>query len=311
MTTDINLRMTAALDDPARLYRNAMQAMTYGLTAGSLAQYESTFRLWDTFSQAQGWHQFDMSAPNVIAFLESMDITRRTKQARLSHLRKLAKALYTGQPDNVLLESNKAQLEELSIPKDDDGGQQRDGVALTPEQVWDVLRFWPDDTHMGRRNRALLGVMVYAGLRRSEAVAMRWGHIDFETGLLTLPHRKAHDPNEPDIIPFANWPRVKRLLLDWRRCVPDYDWLFVRVSQKDDIGDDEPISGEAVRLICKQTGDFRPHDLRRTLLTNLALGGTPMPVAQKIAGHANIATTGTYFKLKDAEDLKAQIKLKY
>lgn len=311
MTSDITLRPPGALADSATLYRNAMQAMTYGLTAGSRAQYESTFRLWRRWCESQGWHHLDLSAPHVIAFLDSQDITRRTKQARLSHLRKLAKALHNGQPDNVMLESNAGQLEDLGIPKDDDGGTRREGIALTPEQVWHTLRIWPDDTAQGRRNRALLGVLVYAGLRRSEAARMQWAHIDFETGLLTLPHRKAHDPNEPDVIPFANWDTVKKKLLNWRHDILTYTYVFVRVSQTDAIGPDKPISGEAVRLICKQTGDFRPHDLRRTLLTNLAIGGTPMPVAQKMAGHANIATTGKYFKLKDAEDLKAQIRLKY
>ena len=81
-------------------------------------------------------------------------------------------------PPNPALRSNHEQLALLKLPKDDSGGQTRERIALAPDAVHDALRFWPDDTHMGRRNRALLAVLFYTGLRWFEAIALKWRDID-------------------------------------------------------------------------------------------------------------------------------------
>lgn len=170
------------------------------------------------------------------------------------------------------------------------------------------MTHWPANNNLGLRNRALLGVLFYAGLRRSEAVALKWSDIDLDGGFITVRHGKG---DKERIVPLNSENPVD-LLKQWRAIIPDYTYVFVAVTKGGkSIGPDAPISTETVRRICIQSGDFKPHDARRTFITNLISAGTPISGAQAAAGHARGDTTLLYAIIKDANDLKAMMKLPY
>ncbi|MBZ0298945.1 MAG: site-specific integrase [Anaerolineae bacterium] len=287
--------------------RTAFDVLAYGLTETSKRQYQHTFDAWRAWCAATGTPAHDLSAAQVIAFLDRSELARKTKMARLTHLRRLAQTLHTGDVSNPQLRQNYEQLQLLKLPKDDHGGQTRERKALAPDEVYAALQHWPTDTNLGRRNRALLAVLFYAGLRRSELMALQWADVDMGHHLVTVRHGKG---NQERTIPFAS-PKALDLLSRWRACIPHYDFMFVAVNKGDHIQADQPISTETVRRVCLASGDFRPHDARRTLLTNLLTSGTDLPDAQFIAGHANGATTMHYSVVKDANTVKGRIKLNY
>lgn len=243
-------------------------------------------------------------------FLGHSNTANKTQQARLTHLRRLAQTLHTGDVANLVYKQNYEQLRLLKLPRDSNGkrsGQARERKALKPEQVFEAMKHWPDDTNMGKRNQALLGVLFYAGLRRSEAVALRWSDIDLDNDILTVRHGKG---DKERTIPFAR-ERAAELLRVWRQCIPDYEYVFVAVNKGDNIQADKPISTETVRRVCVASGDFKPHDARRTLLTNLLTSGTPLPAAQFIAGHQRPSSTLEYAIVNNANDAKQLIKINY
>jgi site-specific recombinase XerD len=49
--------------------------------------------------------------------------------------------------------------------------------------------------------------------------------------------------------------------------------------------------------------ELAPHTLRRHFATYNAMNGMPLPVLQKILGHARISTTAIYVKDVDLENL--------
>lgn len=61
-----------------------------------------------------------------------------------------------------------------------------------------------------------------------------------------------------------------------------------------------PLSTHQVRVIMREPfyrlgyKDFYPHALRHSFATNICMNGAPLPVAQKMLGHSNIATTERY-----------------
>lgn len=61
-------------------------------------------------------------------------------------------------------------------------------------------------------------MLLYAGLRRSEAVALKWADIDFEAGLLTVRHGKG---NKERTIGFAS-DKAREYLRRWRTEIPTY-----------------------------------------------------------------------------------------
>jgi integrase len=307
-----NRQLVPATDPPGGIAMPVVQAfsiLAYGLSQSSKRQYRHTFDLWLTFCQEHSLAGDDLSAAHVITFLEAQPVARSTKMARLTHLRRLAQALHTGAVGNRLYQQHYEQLKLLTLPKDHDvSGTTRDKKALKPDEVFEALKTWPGDNLLGLRNRALLGVLFYAGLRRSEAVALKWSDIDLDEGMLTVQHGKG---SKARTIPFAGQKAVD-LLQAWRACIPEYTHVFVAVTKAGKtIGPDAPISTETVRRVCLQSGDFRPHDARRTLLTNLLTSGTPLPDAQFIAGHARGDTTMQYAIIRDAQDVKGRVKLNY
>ena len=52
-------------------------------------------------------------------------------------------------------------------------------------------------------------------------------------------------------------------------------------------------------------GKYRLHDLRRSCITNWARCGTPIHVAQKLAGHADIQKTPKFYLSVQEADLQA------
>ena len=54
--------------------------------------------------------------------------------------------------------------------------------------------------------------------------------------------------------------------------------------------------------------DVTIHDLRRTYVTRLVRAGVPLPTVQKLAGHANMATTMRYYTQVDDADLRAGVE---
>ena len=63
--------------------------------------------------------------------------------------------------------------------------------ALKPHEVTRLLDVWRNDPSVkGVRNNAMIPLLVYTGLRRSELVMLRWTDVDAEAGLVTVRHGK-------------------------------------------------------------------------------------------------------------------------
>lgn len=114
----------------------AFSIMEYGLSAGSQRQYKHTFDLWKAHCKKTGIVSDNLSAANVIAFLESQNVARKTKMARLTHLRRIAQMLHTSDVSNRGYQQNYEQLKLLTLPKEgsNKSGQTRERKALKPNE---------------------------------------------------------------------------------------------------------------------------------------------------------------------------------
>ena len=292
----------------------ALDVVLYSLSATSKRQYQHTFKQWLQFAQANGFHPVVLSPEHIIGFIESADLAHRTKSTRLSHLRKLLETMHAQQPDNVQIESWYKQVKLLKVKRNPETSHtEREKHALKPKQIHDAFAVWSGDSKLHKRNRALLAILFYAGLRRSEVAVLQWRDIDLDSGLITVQHGKG---DKARTVPMLSETQ-RECLRDWYDVTQGRTYVFCGMRKGDRLEADKPMSTNAIWNVVKATGEIigidnlAPHDARRTLLTNALQSGANVADAQFIAGHSNPQTTLGYAVVKDAKEVAGRVKLNY
>ena len=161
----------------------------------------------------------------------------------------------------------------------------------------------------GVRDRALMGVMRYCGLRIGEALALRVRDYDAKAGTLRVRKGKTKLAQRvlgvpPVLVPWLDrWLEVRRDLGAKR--AP----MFCLITDGK-VGD--PLSDNAVRKMVKRRGErtgierrVHPHALRHGCAFELAAQNVPMHVIQRVLGHSSLATTSRYLgHVGDAEVIR-------
>jgi len=140
------------------------------------------------------------------------------------------------------------------------------------------------------RDRLLIKLMAYSGLRVSEVLNLRVCDVDFDTGYVLVYGKGSKErrvPVTPDTLnDLAAWIEAKEL--------KDYDYLF-------------HITPRNVQVMVKNYADaagikkhVTPHVLRHTFATRFVFSGTHIRVIQELLGHRSIETTRRYMHISDA-----------
>ncbi len=148
--------------------------------------------------------------------------------------------------------------------------------------------------------RLLLGLTRYAGLRRGEALSLRWDCIQWDKSRLEIVANDEWTPKDRDsrIVPIC--PELHALLLEAFEAAEDGQMLVIlagAIVVKNTSRD--------FTVLCKRAGVTRYrkplHTLRKTCLTDWARR-FPAHVVAAWAGHANIETTSQfYLQVSEAE----------
>ena len=139
-------------------------------------------------------------------------------------------------------------------------------------------------------NVAALRFAAVTGLRIGEVLAIRWEHVDFESGRLLLPDtktgRRRHDLPSAALAILAALPRMG-------------DWTFTNNGTS-------PATYKRVRetfaRVAAAAGleDVRVHDLRRTVMTRAALAGVGAHVLRDLLGHRDTTMADRYIRSLDS-----------
>ena len=288
-------------------------ALTSQTVAASSARiYGQTFALWRAWCGDQGIPLLDLRPAHVLAFLSAQNATKATRQRQLSALRKLAQMLYVLQPTDETRRILEA-LKLIKAPTGGESGTERAKRALAPSQADKVLCVWHEASNAHRRNQALIAVLALGALRRSEAAALRWRDVDFENGVVTVRHGKGDKARE---VPLAGEFALDALRVWQFAQGAGREFVFCPLRKGDHLGADRPISGTDVYRVVKATEEacgieFKPHDLRRTFITEALATGTPLATVQAAAGHARGETTLRFAQAVDARRARKELKLRY
>ena len=191
--------------------------------------------------------------------------------------------------------------------------------ALKPHEVTRLLDVWRNAPSVkGIRNNAMIRLLVYTGLRRSELVMLRWADVDAEAGLVTVRHGKGGKERVAAILDSTEGTELALGLL--RESQPEeYQFLFASTTPGRGTKwlADTPTSDEVVALVVGKTakvagfGKLAAHGLRRTLITIGLESGGHVRDLQEQAGHANAATTLRYEQASGARRCREKIKLPF
>ena len=163
-----------------------------------------------------------------------------------------------------------------------------------------------DPRPQGLRDAAIIAILYGSGMRKSESVNMDLWQVDVEQRSLQVLGK-----GNKELIKFAPAWAFEKLeaWLAFRRAnlpdgVEDDSFLFNRIRRGNHITRDR-LTKHAIYYIAKQRGrqvgvDIMPHDFRRSFITRV-IEEYDVSIAQKLAHHANIATTVSYDVRDDNE----------
>lgn len=133
-------------------------------------------------------------------------------------------------------------------------------------------------------------LLLLTGGRRSNVQAMRWDEIDFSTALWRIPETKS---GKPVVVPLTT--AALSVIHARREANGNNEWVFPSKGKTGHIV--EPTN--AWQRIITRAGlvDVRPHDLRRSLGSWMAITGAGLPIVGKMLGHTQANTTMIYARL--------------
>lgn len=198
------------------------------------------------------------------------------------------------------------QLMLLSDIKRVRGKRLPSGRSLSRQEIKKLYRVCIQDKPVaGIRDYAIIALMLATGIRRSEVINIDLADYNSRSGQLNIQSGK------------GNKQRITYLNTDSRKIVRQ--WINSRGQQEGALFNPITKSGtiqhrqltsQAIYQIIRQRAEqaaiapCKPHDLRRTFVTQLLEAGIDINTARQLAGHTDIQTTARY----DLRDEKSQRK---
>jgi integrase len=222
--------------------------------------------------------------------LEAKGYSASTINQRLSAIRKLA----CEAADNGLMPS------ELATGIGRVRGAKINGVRtgnwLTKAQAEQLLTVPDVSTLKGKRDRAILALLIGCGLRRSEVAGLQIADVQQRDGRWVIvdligKHGRVRT------VPVPAW--VKALLDHWIIAANVTDGSLFRSVNRGGSLTGASLTPQAVMNVVTDYAstvrlDIRPHDLRRTCAKLCRAAGGDLEQLQLLLGHASVQTTERY-----------------
>jgi integrase len=234
----------------------------------------------------------------VLAYKESLrhrNLSSSSINLRLCAIRRLASEA----ADNGLIDPNLAAG--IGRVKDIHSRGVRSGNWLTKKEAEKLLQSPDISTIDGLRDRAVLAVMIGAGLRRSEVANLRIEYIQQRDDRWCIVDLIGKG-NKVRTVAIPTW--CKSALDAWIKAAGIQSGPVFRAFKRHYVGlFPGKITPVFINEIVKNYGklcgfNITAHDLRRTFAKLCHKGGAPLEQIQLSLGHASIVTTEKYLGLR-------------
>jgi integrase/recombinase XerD len=182
------------------------------------------------------------------------------------------------------------------------------GRALSSGEIVALMQACENDpTPAGARDAALIALAYTCGLRRDEIAKISLEDYDQESGALKVLHAKRGKQRTAYLVngsmmAMADWLTVRG---------QDPGALFLSVNKGGKIKQGAYMTNQAIYNGLKKRAegagiqDVRPHDLRRTFISDLLDAGADISTVAKMAGHSSVTTTARYDRRGEEAKQKA------
>ena len=184
------------------------------------------------------------------------------------------------------------------------------GRALSGKELKRLLKACRDGTPIGIRDAAVCALLYGCGLRRQELAGLDLADYHAEEGSLKV---RGKGRKERQVFVGADAERVLSAWLELRGSEPGP--LFLPLSRGGNV-QARRLTGQAVyNLYARRAGmaglaHTTPHDMRRSMCSDLIDAGVDISTVQKMMGHSNVTTTIRYDRRSDGAKKKAANLLK-
>lgn len=154
------------------------------------------------------------------------------------------------------------------------------------------LKTWYDEVLLldNQVIRDFLLLLIFTGMRRGEALGLRWENIDFTEKTLTVPHTKNSEPLE---LPLSDY--VYDLLKARKKHAKNSPWVFPGHGTDHNLVEPK----NSVKKVAENCGvPFLLHDLRRTYITIAEGLDIPAFALKKMLNHKDNSMTSSYIVME-------------
>ncbi len=159
--------------------------------------------------------------------------------------------------------------------------------CLTAEQAGALLEAAHTPWH-----RAMIALLLFAGLRRSEVAAITLDDLDLGNAQLLVRGKGAKQRT----VPLT--PLVVEAIREYLPCRPQTESQHLFVSRVGGHALHPRVAGRMLQHVLQRSGldheHITPHRLRHTFATHLIRNGVDVRTVQELLGHADLQTTARY-----------------
>jgi len=172
-------------------------------------------------------------------------------------------------------------------------GSEIEVTILSDEEVEKVLLLIEDDQQVSQRNKLLVYLLLYRGIRVSELISIQMLDIDFLTSHLMVTGKGGKRREiglRSDVLQL-----VRRYIKEERSASIFHHSAYLLVTQRSEKMHRDAVRDWLERISVKLGFKVHPHLFRHTFCTRLLQKGVDLTTVSKLAGHSSVNMTAKYY----------------
>jgi integrase/recombinase XerD len=233
-------------------------------------------------------------------FLVENDYEVATINKKINSIHALNRYLITaGEMKEIIVENSKDRVKIAY-------GSEKQVEVYSEKEVDKILFYIQNEDKVSKRNKVIIMLLLYTGVRVSELCSIKIRDIDFLNYSIKIFGKGGKFREVP--LKFDLSDAIKEYIRDRDYNLKDAEYLIIGqrgVLRRDAINTMLERLTEEIGMVNK----LKPHTFRHTFSTRLINRGVPISTVSKLAGHSSVDTTMTFYINSSREEKMKAVSL--